>query len=112
MSDSRSRFCSTRSSRRSDFDLLGLEAADAGRFFEDQPPLARRRLQQDVDLALLDDAVGFGGHARAGEQIANVAQPAGLAIDQVLALAAAIDAARDVHFGRVDRPAAARSCRT
>ena len=40
------------------FDLLGLESADAGRFFEDHTPLSRRGLEEeDVDLALLDDAV-------------------------------------------------------
>ena len=40
------------------------------------------------------------------EQIANVAQAAGLAIDQIFAFAAAIDAAGDMHFGRVERQAA------
>ena len=57
-------------------DLLGLEAADAGRLLEDHAAVARRRLQQHVDLALLDDAVGLGAHARAGEQVADVAEPA------------------------------------
>ena len=47
--------------------LLGLEPADAGRLFEDQPAVAGRRLQQHVDLALLDDAVGLGRDAGAGE---------------------------------------------
>ena len=107
MSESRSRFCSTRSSRRSGVDLLGLELADAGRFFEDQPAVARRRLQQRIDLALLDDAVGLGRDAGAGQQVADVAQPAGLAVDQIFAFAAAIDAAGDVHFAGVDRPAGA-----
>ena len=85
--------------------FLRFELADAGRLFEDQPPVARRRLQQHVDLALLDDAVGFGGDAGAGEQVADVAQPAGLAVDQILALAAAIDAARDVHVAASRWPA-------
>ena len=84
-------------------DLAQLEAADAGRLLEDHPPVARRRLQQHVDLALLDDAVGLGAHARAGEQVADVAEPGRVAVDQILALAAAIDAAGDVDLGRVDR---------
>ncbi len=94
------------------FDLLGLEAADAGRLFEDHAAVAGRGLQQHVDFALLDDAVGFGGQAGAGQQVADVAQPAGLAIDQIFALAAAVDAAGDVHFGRVDRQQPLGSCRT
>ena len=64
------------------------------------------RLQHDIDFALLDDAVGLGGDAGAGEQVANVAEAAGLAIDQIFAFAAAIDAASDVDFGRVERNAA------
>ncbi len=45
-------------------DLLGLEAADAGRLLEDGPAVARRGLQQDIDLALLDDAVGVACRRR------------------------------------------------
>lgn len=85
------------------FDLLGLESADAGRFFEDHAPLSRRGLEEDVDLALLDDAVGLRSHPRAGEQVANIAETAGLPIDQVLPLAAAIDPPRDVDFGAINR---------
>ena len=40
------------------------------------------------------------------KQLADVAQPAGLAVDEVLALAAAVDAAGDVDLAGVDRPAA------
>ena len=84
------------------FDLLELEAADAGRLLEDHAAVLGRRLQQHVDLALLDDAIGLRAQARAGQQVANVAQAAGIAIDQVLALAAAVDAAGDVHLRRID----------
>ena len=41
-----------------------------------------------------------------GQQFADIPQAARLAIEQILAFAAAIDAARDVHFVRVDRQAA------
>ena len=85
------------------FDLFGLEAADARRFFEDHAAIARRSLQQHIDFALLDDAVGLGGGAGAGKQIADIAQPARLAIDEVFTLAAAIDPARDVDLSGVDR---------
>ena len=45
-------------------DLLGLEATDAGRLFENRPAITRRRLQQLVDLALLDQAVGVRSRRR------------------------------------------------
>ena len=75
------------------------------------PAVLGRRLQEHVDLALLDDAVGLRAQAGAGEQVADVAEPAGMAVDQVLALAAAVDAAGDVDLGRVDRQAGGWSCR-
>ena len=84
-------------------ELFEFEAADAGRLLEDNPPVAGRFLQQHVDFALLDHAVRLGPHAGAGEQIADVAQPGREAIDEILALAAPIDAAGDVDLGGVDR---------
>jgi len=84
-------------------ELLGLEAADAGRLFENHPSIARRCLQQRIDLALLDHAVGLCSQAGAGNQIANVAQAGRSAIDQILALAPAIDPPGDMHLGSVDR---------
>ena len=41
------------------FHLPQLEPADAGRFLEDHPAVLRRGLQQHVNLALLDHAVGL-----------------------------------------------------
>ena len=38
-------------------------------------------------------------------------EPAGLAVDEVLALAAAVDAAGDVHFAGVDGELRRRCCR-
>ena len=55
------------------FDLLGLEAADAGRFLEQGPAFLGRGLQQDVDLALFDDAIGVVPGAAAEEQVLDVA---------------------------------------
>src|SRR5207248_699422 len=79
-------------------DLLGLEAADAGRLLEDGAPLPCGRLQQDVHAPLLDDAVGVGAGAGAEEEVLDVLEAALLAVDEVLALAGAVDAARDLHF--------------
>ena len=58
----------------------------------------RGRLQQHVHAALLDDAVGVGAGAAAEEEVLDVLEPAGLAVDEVLALAAAVDAAGDLHL--------------
>ncbi len=84
------------------FDLLGLETADAGRLLEDHAAVLGRSLQQHIDLTLLDDAVGLRPHTGAREKIANIAQPARLAVDQVFPFSAAVDAAGDVDFGRID----------
>src|SRR5690606_35983058 len=51
-----------------------------------------------VDLALLDDAIRLGADTGASKQIADIPQSARAAIDQVLTLATAVDAARDRHF--------------
>src|SRR5262249_13522304 len=48
--------------------------------------------------ALRDDAVGVGAGAAAEEHLLHVAEPAQLAVDEVLALAAAVDAAADLDF--------------
>ena len=79
-------------------DLLGLEAADAGRLLEDGAPILGRGLQQHVDPALLDDAVGVGAGAAAEKEVLDVLEPAELVVDEVFALAGAIDAARDLHL--------------
>ncbi len=79
-------------------DLAGLEAADAGGFFENSAPLLGRGLQQHVDAALLDDAVGVVPGAAAEEEVLDVLEAADLAVDEVFALAGAVDAARDLDF--------------
>ena len=88
-------------------ELLELEAADAGGLFEDHAAVLGRRLQEHVDLALLDHAIGLRAQARARQQIADVAQPAGIVIDQILALAATIDPPRDLDLRRIDGQKAA-----
>ena len=80
------------------FGLLGLEAADAGRLLEDGAPLLGGGLQEHVHPALLDDAVGVRAGAAAQEQVLDVPEAADLVVDQVLALAAAVHAAGDLHF--------------
>src|SRR5207244_9501555 len=83
-------------------DPFRLEAADAGRLFEDGPAVARARLENRVHPPLLDDAVVRGAGAAAKEQVADVAQARRPAVDQVLAGPVAVDPAGDRHFGRFD----------
>jgi hypothetical protein len=84
------------------FDFFRLEPADAGGLLKDSAAVLRRGLEQAIDLALLDEAVGIDANARAAEQVANVLEAAGITVDEIFAFAAAIDAARDVDFRGVD----------
>ncbi len=80
---------------------LGLareEARDAGRFFEERAPFGRLRGEDRVDLPLRDDCVRARAEARAHQEIDDVAQPHVVAVDEVLALARAVSAARDLHL--------------
>jgi hypothetical protein len=61
--------------------------------------IARRSL---AEACKLDQAIGIDPHAGAAKHVANVFQPGGLAVDQVFPLAAAKDAAGDVHLGCID----------
>src|SRR5262249_55326861 len=78
--------------------LARLEAANAGGLLEDGAAGARGGLQQNIEAALLDDAVGVGPGARAEEEVFDVLEAADLAVDEVLAFAGAVDAAGDLHF--------------
>src|SRR5262249_55758315 len=78
--------------------FLGLEAANAGRLFEDRTPLLGGRLQEHVHATLFDDAIGVGARTGAEEQLFNIAEAADLVVDEVFALAAAVDAAGDLHL--------------
>ena len=78
--------------------LAGLEAGDAGGFFDDGAPVLRLGTQNLPDAPLLDNGVAFRAQAGAHEQVLNVAQAGNVAVDQVFALAGSIQAARDGHF--------------
>ena len=87
---------------------FGLVLGDAGRFLEDDAAFLGVGLKEDVHLALLDEAVGIDADARVHEEFADVAQAAGLAVQEVLGLAATVEAAADLDLGDVDRQPAAR----
>ena len=78
--------------------LLGLEARDARRFFDNGAAVLRAVAENLADAALLDDGVAFRSQAGAHEQVLDVAQPRGSAVDQVFALAGAEQAPRDGDF--------------
>src|SRR5690606_14425342 len=80
--------------RRLELQLGGpaarLVLRDARRLFDQRPAIGRTRGQDPPDLALLDDGVGLRAEARVHQQLVDVLQTALLAVDQVLALARAI----------------------
>src|SRR5690606_41892577 len=68
----------------------------------DALPICGIGLEDLVDPALLNDAVGRGGGPRAHEQIANVFEPGGRAVDQVFGVAVAPQPAADLHLASID----------
>ena len=84
---------------------LGLAPAgpvlrDPGRLLDDRAPVGGLAGEDLSDLALLDDRVRLRAEPRVHEQLVDVAQAADLAVHQVLALAVAVQAARDDALGR------------
>src|SRR5207249_2125048 len=76
--------------------------ADPGRLLEDVAALLGARVEEGVDLALLDECRGRGASARVEEKLADVAQARGLAVEEVLALAGAVEAPRHLHLVALD----------
>ena len=83
-----------------------LEAAEAGGLLDQRAPLLRLRGEDRLDLALADDRVHALAEAEVGEQLDEVEPAHGGLVDEVLALAAAVEPARDRELGVLD---AARS---
>ena len=78
----------------------GLVVGDAGGFLDQLAAVGRTRAQNEPDLALLDDRVRLGAQARIHQQIVDVAQTAHLTVDQVFAVARAIQPPRDFDLAR------------
>ena len=68
----------------------------AGRFLDELPSIRRPRAQDHPDLSLLDDRVSLCTEPRVHEELVDVAQPADLAVDEILALAGPVQPPR--HF--------------
>ena len=86
--------------------FAGLELGDAGGLFDDRTAIERTRAEDLPDAALLDDGVVLGAEAGSEKDILDVAKPAELAVDQVLALSRPEKLARD---GELGGPAVGRS---
>ncbi len=86
----------------------GLEAAETGRLLDQGAPLLRLRREDRLDLALADDRVHPLAETEVGEQLDQVEPAHRRAVDEVLALAAAVQAARDRELRVVDGHGAVR----
>ena len=80
---------------------LLLVAGDARRLLDEDPPLVRLRRQHVVELLLVHDRIGPGAGARPGQEVEDVAEAAGVAVEEVLALRGAVEppAHRDLAPG-------------
>ena len=86
--------------------LLGLEAGDSGGLFEDGAAVHGLGAEDLADALLADDGVGLAAQAGSQEDVLNVAQAADLAVEQVLGVAGAEEAAGDGDLTGADRGAA------
>ena len=83
-------------------DASLLVAGDARGLLEDGAALLGAGQEHGVDLALLDDGVGVGADAGVEEEVADVAEAGAPGVDEVLALAVAVEAALDLDDVGVD----------
>ena len=68
-----------------------------------RPPVLRAGVEHGVDLALADDHVLLAADARVAEELLDVEQAAGDAVDGVLAVARAPEGAGQGDLGELDR---------
>src|SRR3989475_1492232 len=78
--------------------LFGFELSHAGSFFDDGAALHGLGAENLADAPLLDDGVGIGAKSHAHKEILNVTEAGDAAVDEVFALAGAVQAAADDHF--------------
>ena len=79
---------------------------DPGRFLDDGPPVLGAGLEDGVEAALPHDHVLGAAHAGVVQQLGDVEEAAGLAVDGVGGLAVPREAAGDRHFPGGDREVA------
>ncbi len=75
---------------------------EPGRLLDHQPPLARARQDDLLDLALRDHGVHLLAEPRVGEHLHHVHEPAAGAVQAVLALTVAVQLPHDRDLGEVE----------
>jgi hypothetical protein len=88
--------------------LSPLEAPEAGGLFQQLAPLLGLRGEDLLDAPLADDRVHPAAEAEVGKQLDEVDAANGGLVQQVLALAAAVEPARDRKLRIRQRPVAVR----
>ena len=88
--------------------LAALEAAEPGRLLDQLAPLLRLRVEHRLDAALRDDRAQAAAEADVGEQLDQVDAADGSLVDEVLPLAAALQAAGDGDLASTAAPATRR----
>jgi hypothetical protein len=76
---------------------------DPGRLLDEAAALLGGGAQDRVELALTDDDVHLAADAAVGQQLLDVEESAGRAVDRVLGAAVAEHRPADRHLGVVDR---------
>ena len=74
---------------------------DTGRLLDDGSPVLGARLQNGVEVALADDDVLLPAHAGVRQQLLDVEEPAGSAVDGVLAVTRPEEGPGDGDLGQV-----------
>ena len=68
---------------------------NSGRFFKDATPIFWAGAEDEVDFPLFHDGVSSAAHARVGEQIVNIFQPAAGLVEQVFRNSIAMETTGD-----------------
>ncbi len=76
----------------------GLVFGDARRFLDQLTPVGRSRTENQPDLALLDNRVGFGAEAGVHQQFVDVPETARMSVNQVLAFARTVQPPGDLDL--------------
>ena len=83
--------------------LAAPELQDPRRLLDDRPPVVGRRREDRVELALPDDHVLLAADPGVGQQLLEVEEPTGDAVQLVLGFTGAEQAAGDRHLAELDR---------
>ena len=85
--------------------------AEPGGLLDQQPPVARLRVDDRLDLALRDDRVHLLAESGVAQRLDDVGEAAAGAVQAVLAVAGAVEPAHDRDLGELARQRRRRSCR-